>query len=86
MPSPDPSHGKSTYTTDYLRHQAPTRQAIRSDQSILQSRNLFDDRTDYIRHSQQERFQRTREEYITNPATLDSLTTHQRDFTPKNSR
>jgi hypothetical protein len=84
MPSPDPSRGKSTYTTDYLRYQAPTRQAIRSDQSILQSQNPFDDRTDYIRHSQQERFQCKREEYIPNPATFDSLTTHQRDFTPKN--
>lgn len=87
MPPSDPFRGESTYTTDYLRHQGAMRQPIRPDQSILQSQDPFDDRTgyrtDYIHHPQQERFQRQRDEYVPNPTALDSLTTHRRDFTPK---
>jgi hypothetical protein len=89
MPPSDPFRGESTYTTDYLKHQGAMRQAIRPDQTILQSKDPFDDRTgyrtDYIHHPQQERFQRTREEYVPNQASLDSLTTHRRDYTPKDS-
>ena len=63
------------------------RQPIRPDQAVLQSEQPFDDRTgyraDYVRHPQQERFQRAREEYAPNKAALDSLTTHKKDFTPK---
>ena len=63
------------------------RQAIRPDQSILQSQDPFDDRTgyrtDYIRHPAQDRYQRPREEYVPSGAALDSLTTHRRDYTPK---
>ncbi|CAF2239927.1 unnamed protein product [Rotaria magnacalcarata] len=87
LPPSDPFRGESTYTTDYLKHQGAMRQPIRPDQTILQSRDPFDDRTgyrsDYIHHPQQERFQRAREEYIPNQTALDSLTTHRRDFTPK---
>jgi hypothetical protein len=83
----DPFKGESTYTTDYLKHQAAMRQAIRPDQAVLQSQEPFDDRTgyrtDYIRHPHQERFQRAKEEYIPNRTALDSLTTHKKDFTPK---
>jgi len=70
-----------------LKYQGGMRQAIRPDQSILTSQDPFDDRTgyrtDYIRHPQQERYQRSREEYIPTQAALESLTTHRRDFTPK---
>ncbi len=70
-----------------MKHQGGMRQAIRPDQSILASQDPFDDRTgyrtDYIRHPQQERYQRSREEYIPSQAALESLTTHRRDFTPK---
>jgi hypothetical protein len=63
------------------------RQAIRPDQAVLQSQEPFDDRTgyrtDYIRHPNQERFQRVREEYVPNKASLDSLTTQKKDFTAK---
>ena len=63
------------------------RQAIRPDQAVLKSQEPFDDRTgyrsDYVRHPQPERFQRSKEEYIPNKAALDSLTTHKKDFTPK---
>ena len=52
------------------------RQAIRLGQSVLYSKEPFDYRIDYIRYPQQKHFQRTREEYITNQALLDSLTTH----------
>ncbi len=87
MPPSDPFSGESIYTTDYLKHQGGMRQAIRPDQSVLQSKEPFDDRTgyrtDYIRHPQQERFQRARDEYVPNQTALDSLTTHRRDFTPK---
>ena len=66
------------------------RQAIRPDQSILQSQDPFDDRTgyrsDYIQHPMQERYQRTREEYVPSGVSLDSLTTHRRDFTPKDGK
>ncbi len=85
--SVDPFKGESTYTTDYLKHQQAMRQAIRPDHSVMQSQDPFDDRTgyrtDYIRHPQQERFQRAREEYMPNKASLDSLTTHKKDFTLK---
>lgn len=83
----DPFKGESTYTTDYLKHQAAMRKAIRPDQAVLQSQEPFDDRTgyrtDFIRHPQQERFQRSKEEYTPNRTALDSLTTHKKDFTPK---
>jgi len=83
----DPFKGESTYTTDYLKHQSAMRQAIRPDHAVLQSQEPFDDRTgyrtDYIRHPQPERFQRAKEEYIPNKTALDSLTTHKKDFTPK---
>ena len=83
----DPFKGASTYTTDYMKHQAAMRQAIRPDQAVLQSQEPFDDRTgyrtDYIRHPNQERFQRVKEEYTPNKASLDSLTTHKKDFTPQ---
>ena len=63
------------------------RQPIRPDQNVLRSQDPFDDRTgyrtDYIRHPAQDRYQRPREEYVPNGAALDSLTTHRRDFTPK---
>jgi len=87
MAPSDPFKGESTYTTDYLKHQAAMRQAIRPDQAVMKSQDPFDDRTgyrtDYIRHPQQERFQRTKEEYAPNKTALDSLTTHKKDFTPK---
>ncbi|CAF0749662.1 unnamed protein product [Didymodactylos carnosus] len=83
----DPFRGESTYTTDFLKHNSGVRQPIRPDQGVLQSVEPFDDRTgyrtDYIKHPMQERFQRTREEYIPNKVALDSLTTHRKDFTPK---
>jgi hypothetical protein len=70
-----------------MKHQQAMRQAIRPDQAVLQSQEPFDDRTgyrtDYIRHPQQERFQRAKEEYVPNKSSLDSLTTHKKDFTPK---
>jgi hypothetical protein len=85
----DPFKGESTYTTDYLKHQSAMRQAIRPDQAVLQSQEPFDDRTgyrtDYIKHAQPERFQRAKEEYTPNKASLESLTTHKKDFTPKES-
>jgi hypothetical protein len=63
------------------------RQAIRPDQTVLQSQEPFDDRagyrTDYVHHPQPERFQRPKEEYIPNKSASDSLTTHKKDFTPK---
>jgi len=87
MPPQDPFKGSSTYTTDYLQHQSAVRQAIRPDQAVLQSQEPFDDRTgyrtDFIRHPQPERFQRAKEEYTPNKAQLDGLTTHKKDFTPK---
>lgn len=87
MPPSDPFRGESTYTTDYLTHQAAMRQAIRPDQAVLKSQDPFDDRTgyrtDYIAHAQQERFQRVKDGYVPSTAALDSLTTHRRDFTPK---
>lgn len=87
VPPSDPFRGESTYNTDYLKHQGAMRQPIRPDQTILQSKDPFDDRTgyrtDYIRHAQQDRYQRPREEYIPNQTSLDSLTTHRRDYTPK---
>jgi len=83
----DPFKGESTYTTDYLKHQQAMRKAIRPDQAVLQSQEPFDDRTgyrtDFIRHPQQERFQRAKEEYLPNRTALESLTTHKKDFTPK---
>ncbi|CAF0990154.1 unnamed protein product [Rotaria sordida] len=89
VPPSDPFRGESTYTTDYLKHQGAMRQPIRPDQSVLQSKDPFDDRTgyrtDYISHPQQERFQRAKEQYIPNQVALDSLTTHRRDFTPKDA-
>ncbi|CAF1421636.1 unnamed protein product [Adineta steineri] len=89
IPPTAPFGGESTYTTDFLKHQGAMRQAIRPDQSILASHDPFDDRTgyrsDYIQHPQQERFQRIRDEYVPNQASLDSLTTHRRDFTPKDA-
>lgn len=89
MASSDPFKGSSTYTTDYLKHQSAMRQAIRPDQAVLQSQEPFDDRTgyrtDYVHHPQPERFQRAKEEYLPNKASLDSLTTHKKDFTPKES-
>jgi hypothetical protein len=87
VPPTDAFKGESTYTTDFLKHRSTMRQAIRPDQAVQKSQQPFDDRTgyraDYIRHPQAERFQRTKEEYSPNKATLDSLTTHKRDFTPK---
>jgi hypothetical protein len=83
----DPFKGESTYNSDFLKHQSAVRQAIRPDHAVLQSDQPFDDRTgyraDYVRHPQQERFQRAKEEYAPNKAALDSLTTHKKDFTPK---
>lgn len=70
-----------------MKHQAAMRKAIRPDQSVLQSEQPFDDRTgyrtDYVQHPQPERFQRAKEEYSPSKASLDSLTTHKKDFTPK---
>ncbi len=70
----DPFKDESTYITDYMKHQAAMRQAIRLDQAVLQSQEPFDDRTayrtDYIRHPQQERFQPPKEEHIPNKSTL----------------
>ena len=87
MPPSDPFKGESTYTTDYMKHQAAMRQAIRPDHAVLQSQEPFDDRTgyrtDYIRHAQPERFQRAKDEFVPNKSTMDSMTTHKMDFTPK---
>lgn len=89
-PPSDPFRGESTYATDYLQHQGAMRQPIRPDQNVLKSQDPFDDRTgyrtDYIRHPAQDRYQRPREEYVPNGASLDSLTTHRRDFTPKDGK
>ena len=66
------------------------RQAIRPDQTVMRSQDPFDDRTgyrtDYIHHPQQERYQRARDEYVPNTSALDSMTTHRRDFTPKDGK
>ncbi|CAF0810260.1 unnamed protein product [Adineta steineri] len=60
---------------------------VQSDQSVLHSQQLFDDyttyRTDYVLHSQQERFHRKREEYIRNSSALYSLITDREDFISK---
>ncbi len=85
--STDKFGGATTYDLDFTRHIQSRRAMIKPESGAIGSDAPFDDSTgykqDFISHPIPIRFIKARAEYKPSGASIESLTTSRRDFTPK---
>ncbi|XP_074650717.1 stabilizer of axonemal microtubules 1-like isoform X2 [Tubulanus polymorphus] len=86
-PPRDPFKGQSTMKRDFIGYKELPRQSCRPDETSYKSGDplstLTDYRQNYIPHAFEARYRHEPEKYNPNRSPFDGLTTHTRDYTPK---